>query len=131
MTKPLRVLVCGGRDFEDRNLLYRTLYEFCDKRDLWTEPDEYGNKLPTGLIVIHGDAKGADRIADDWAIVNWVPVEAYPAEWQKNGRRAGPIRNHLMLSKGVDVVIAMPGGRGTEHMKNIAKAKGVRVIDFG
>jgi hypothetical protein len=127
----MRVLVCGGREYENKKELYNFLYDFCIKRGLKSEEDEYGNWLPAGLTIIHGDARGADRLADDWAVINWVPVEAFPAEWQKNGRKAGPIRNHIMLKSGVDVVIAAPGGRGTEHMKNIARAAGVEVLEIG
>lgn len=125
-----RVLVCGSRIFDDRNLLYNTLYDFCEARGLKTKPDEFGNWLPTGLTIIHGKAKGADLIADDWAVVNWVPVEEYPADWNTHGKAAGFIRNQEMLNTGIDVVIAFPMGeaRGTKNMMNIAKKAGVEVI---
>lgn len=126
----MRVLVCGGRDYDDKNIVYRVLYDFCDKHGLWTEPDEYGNRLPTGLVIIHGGAKGADRLADAWAVVNWVPFEEYKADWDKYRKAAGPIRNQEMLDTGIDVVIAFPGGKGTEHMKRIARARGVEVIEI-
>jgi hypothetical protein len=39
----MRVLVCGGRDFTDKALLYNTLYALCEEFGLKSEPDEYGN----------------------------------------------------------------------------------------
>jgi hypothetical protein len=128
----MRVLVCGSRTFNDKKLLYNTLDQFCVDRELQSEPDEYGNWLPTGIIIIEGKAKGADLLAGDWAIVNWVPLEEYPAEWDKYGRAAGPIRNQQMLDTGIDVVIAFPVGetRGTQHMMDIARKAGVEVIEI-
>jgi hypothetical protein len=150
MTKPLRVLVCGSRTFgvvandtppelleqerarakAQRDLLYNKLYELCQERKLGTEQtDEFGNWMPNGLIIIQGGAKGADAVAADWAIVNWVPQEEYKADWNKYHRAAGPIRNKQMLDTGIDLVIAFPVGeaRGTNHMIGIAKKAGVEV----
>lgn len=123
---PLRVLVCGGRKYTDYNRVRKVLYDFCDEHNL--ADNEY--KMPHGLIIIHGGARGADDLADQWAVVNWIPVEEYKANWEAHGRAAGPIRNKQMLDKGVDFVIAFPGGRGTEHMKNIARKAGVEVREI-
>lgn len=67
-----------------------------------------------------------------------VPIdrEQYPADWEKHGKAAGPIRNALMLEEGKpDLVLAFKDGfdwqfkrGGTEHMVRIAKAAGVRTI---
>lgn len=129
----LRVLVCGSRCFNNRNLLINTLDKFCEDRGLITPPekrDQYGNYMPEGLTIINGAAKGADVIASDWAIVNWVPLEEYPADWETYGKSAGLIRNEQMLATGIDIVIAFPRGeaRGTGHMIKIATKAGVEVI---
>lgn len=106
-----RVLVCGGRDFDDYAFVASVL-DFYD-------PD----------TVIHGAARGADSLAHRWAQNRCVPVESYPANWHRDGKAAGPIRNVKMLAEGKpDVVIAFPGGKGTEHMVKIAKAKGIQVL---
>ena len=49
----MRVLVCGGRDFADSALLYGVLDEL--------------NRTKTIICVIEGDARGADRLAGQWA----------------------------------------------------------------
>jgi hypothetical protein len=80
-------------------------------------------------VVIHGDARGADRLAGEIANAAGIPVESYPADWVKHGRAAGPIRNQLMLDVAKpDVVLAMPGGNGTADMVRRAKAAGVAVV---
>jgi hypothetical protein len=57
----MRVLVCGGRDFDDAGLMINVL----DR--LHTE------KFFT--VLIHGNARGADRIADAWASCRGIPRE--------------------------------------------------------
>lgn len=111
-----RILVCGGRDFTDAEFLASKLDQVADY---------FG-----AFILIHGDARGADTLAKEWAEYGGLDVESYPADWSTHGRAAGPIRNQQMLASGVDYVIAFPGGRGTAHMVQIAKAAGVVVWDL-
>jgi hypothetical protein len=118
---PLRILVCGGRDFADRDFVFRTL----DQLTI-----EEGEMMPrNGTVIIHGDCPtGADRWADEWAVVNWTPVEPYPADWSALGLSAGPSRNARMLTEGCpDLVLAFPGGRGTADMIGRANKAGVPV----
>jgi hypothetical protein len=112
-----RVLVCGGRDFDDVRLAYSTLDSFLDGADEMT--------------LAHGGARGADSIGGQWAVFRGVPVVVYPADWARHGRSAGPIRNALMLREfKPTIVIAFPGGKGTAHMVGIARAAGVRVEEI-
>lgn len=84
-----------------------------------------------GIEIIHGGAKGADLWADYWAVHNFCPVHEFKADWDKHGKSAGPIRNQQMLDEGKpDLVIAFPGGRGTEDMKARARKAGVKVIEY-
>ena len=104
----LRVLVCGSRHFEDIQFVVDTLSDMFD--------NQFGNKVS---CVIHGDAHGVDKMADSFAYFCKVPVEAYPADWKKHGKAAGPIRNKQMLDDGKpDLVIAFlaPDSRGTKNM---------------
>lgn len=123
-----RILVCGGRDFTDRDLLNQTLDALCVERGWTTEPDEHGNTL-ANVFVIGGKARGADTMAIDWAVDNWCEFQEYPADWQTHGKRAGYLRNVQMHEEGKpDVVVAFPGGRGTEMMIGIAVKAGTEVI---
>jgi hypothetical protein len=81
-------------------------------------------------VLISGAATGADTLAVRWARAWNVPVVEYPAQWERLGRMAGPVRNRKMLEEGrPDFVIAFPGGRGTAHMVQIARASGVPVLE--
>lgn len=112
----MRVLVCGGRDFSDSAYLYKTLDEL--KRAAAID------------AIIEGDARGADRIAGYWARKNRIDNYKFPANWLRDGKAAGPIRNEQMLREGrPDLVLAFPGGAGTAHMVRIARRAGVRVLE--
>lgn len=89
-----------------------------------------------GDVLIHGDAKGADRLSEEMVEPSHVTVERYPADWDKYGKGAGPIRNKQMLDEGKpDLVIAFlaPNSRGTKNMIEQATKAGVpvKVIDVG
>ncbi len=107
------VIVCGGRDYDDRENVRRILRSEC----------------PGGWIVIQGGARGADTLAHEEAqkLGNYS-VTAH-ANWKSFGNSAGVIRNRVMLDLGPEKVIAFPGGRGTAHMVSIAKQAGVPVVE--
>ena len=111
----MKVLVTGGRHYEDGVTLFRVLGEIHTSRGI--------------SLLIHGDASGADRLAGEWADINDVPVEAFPADWKQHGRAAGPIRNREMLARKPNLVIAFPGGRGTADMVRQAKSAGIPVME--
>ena len=82
-----------------------------------------------GDVVIHGAARGVDTQAMIAAqTLPGVKHLPFQADWNAHGRAAGPIRNKRMLMEGKpDLVVAFPGGRGTENMKKQAKDAGVPV----
>jgi hypothetical protein len=135
----MRILVCGGRDFTNRNLLFSTLDKLCLDRGWYYGGDSSGedNWLPN-VTIISGMARGADTLAIDWATVNWCSTLEFPAEWDKYGNKAGPIRNQQMLDEGKpDLVVAFHGpprkdGRrtGTQDMVARAKEAGIEVIEI-
>lgn len=113
----MRVLVCGGRDFNDYELLNRELNEirFKDTNREFT-------------AIIHGAARGADTLAGEYAERHGMDVLPFPASWNKHGKAAGAIRNTQMLVEGrPDLVVAFPGGKGTSNMIKQAREAGVKV----
>jgi hypothetical protein len=59
-----------------------------------------------------------------------VREAAFPADWKRHGKSAGPLRNQEMLDAAPDLVIAFPGGRGTADMVRRAKSVNVKVIEI-
>lgn len=111
----MRVLVCGGRDFNDLPFLDETMDRLHAEHKF--------------TCVITGCAKGADLMAQFWAGFNGIPVDVYVARWETEGRAAGPKRNQRMIDEGKpDLIVAFPGGRGTADMARRARAARVDVI---
>jgi predicted Rossmann-fold nucleotide-binding protein len=111
----IRLLVCGGRHFDDRPAVYAVLDRLHAER---------------GIAVVIAGGRGADALAVEWAKERGIPTEIYIAEWQRLGRKAGPIRNQRMLDEGrPDLIVAFPGGRGTAGMIALAHAAGREVIE--
>jgi hypothetical protein len=59
------------------------------------------------LVIVHGAATGVDSVFDRAAIAAQVAREPHPAEWDRLGRRAGPVRNAEMIAKGAGLCLAV------------------------
>jgi hypothetical protein len=116
--KDIRVLVCGGRTLDDYGLIDWGL-------------SVVQQKVGTIVEIINGGADGADKLARDWARNHNVPVRTFHAKWHAFGKAAGPMRNKEMLLVGnPDLVVAFPGGKGTESMIKLAGLMGVNLVEF-
>jgi hypothetical protein len=109
----MKVLVCGSREWDDESLVLQRLSE-----------------IPHGSTVIHGDCRGADKIAGRAAKMFNLEVIAVPADWSL-GKSAGPIRNRKMLDMKPDLVIAfhdsIASSLGTRDCVMEAKERGIPV----
>lgn len=115
MSNPSRILVCGGRDFNDREKVFAVLSASVE----WFDGD---------FVIIQGDARGADKHSKDWAHAHGHACIGMGAAWDFYGNDAGHIRNGWMLKFAQpDLVIAFPGGAGTSDMKKKAKKAGITV----
>lgn len=111
----MRILVCGGRDYNDWDTVHKALEMF---------------RSSGKNTLICGMAKGADSLGLRWAELYGYEVEKYYPDWNKYGKSAGFRRNSDMLNLGKpDVVVAFPGGKGTAMMVDIARKAGVKVIE--
>lgn len=108
----MKLIIAGGRDFSD----YRCLKE-----------SVIGLNINISEIV-SGNAKGADALGEQFALENNIPVKSFPADWGKNGRSAGPIRNKEMADY-ADILVAFWDGKskGTKSMIELANKKGIIV----
>jgi hypothetical protein len=125
----MRVLVCGSRDWTDEQAIFTVLNGYLS------------HDMP--MTVIEGGARGADSIAERWALIHQdtqsmssppeklVELCVYPAQWEKYGRTAGPRRNMHMLADGKpDVVWAFVNkplheSRGTADMVRRTRKAGI------
>lgn len=96
-----KIIVTGGRDHDDPDLVWRTL----DKAN----PD----------VVIQGECEtGADKHARDWCDHHGKPCIGMRAPWSAMGKAGGPIRNGWMIAYNMPIagVLAFRGKRGTLNM---------------
>lgn len=109
----MKIIIAGGRDYlpneEEKETVKNILKE---------------NQV-TGIV--SGCATGVDTWAIDLGSELELSIDLFPADWKQHGRSAGPIRNGLMAQY-ADMLIAFPGGRGTDNMIKQATEKGLKVV---
>lgn len=108
----MRVIIAGGRDIMDFWLLADAI-------------EESGFDIQT---VVSGGAKGVDTMGEIFASEMNLKLNIYPADWERHGRAAGPIRNRKM-AENADALIAIWDGksRGTKNMIETARKLGLLV----
>lgn len=107
------VMIGGSRNFNDYDYLKRNIEMYNISK------------------IISGGAKGADTLAEQYAKENNIPFECYPAEWNKYGKKAGIIRNKIMIDKADFCVFFWDGkSPGTKFSIEYAKKKGKKYIVF-
>lgn len=134
-----RLLITGGRDLADPEIVWLPL---------WIMVHTYEQ-----MIVVHGDAPGADTFAHEWCelpgqqwnqrppvvshrghrrVERLVLEERHPADWTRHGKAAGPIRNQEMIDAGADGVFAFPTAksRGTYDCMARAWVRGIPVFVY-
>ncbi len=114
-----RILCCGDRNWSSRIPIRAALAH-----------------LPADTVIIHGAARGADTIAGEEAARCGLEVKAYPADWDKYHKAAGPIRNKQMLDEGEPTEVFafhndLLSSKGTKDMCKRALKAGLKVTVFG
>lgn len=123
----MQLIVAGGRDFTDYNLVKKTLDKLLlkisvpirivsgrcsdEKKGILTFTADDGTKV-----------YGADGLGERYAKENDIPVLSVPANWKKYGRSAGPKRNRQMAALGTHALIFWDEkSRGSYDMITAAK----------
>lgn len=111
----LRVIIAGGRDFDD----YETLRAVVDK---------ILSKTKDEIQIVSGGARGADKLGEQYAKERGYDISIFYADWDRYGASAGYKRN-LEMAQNADALIAFWDGesRGTKHMINLATERGLKV----
>lgn len=106
-----KVIVAGTRTFSDYGMLRLVLDEILKPYD--------------DITIISGGARGADALGERYASERGYNVIRFPAEWDKYGKAAGPIRNRKMAEVADICVVFWDGkSRGAKNMIEEAKNKG-------
>lgn len=124
--KDIRIIVAGGRDFQDYPLLEHEL-------DIIIGGMPWNN-----MTIISGTAKGADQLGEKYAEERKLNVRRFPANWNTYGKAAGPIRNAQMAkyasegAKGILVAFWDGKSKGTKNMIQEARNKDliVKIVEY-
>ena len=88
----LKILITGDRNYTDLECIKSTFAKITPNLEI------------SESTAIHGDCKGADKLAGYQAEILGFKIQKYPANW-KLGKGAGPIRNAEMLKLDPDIVL--------------------------
>lgn len=127
MKKSVRVIIAGGRDFTDYNLLK-------EKVDYYLQ-NAINNDYK--IIIVSGTAKGADKLGEKYAKEKGYEIAYFPANWDKYKKRAGYLRNQEMSTyakeqNGALICFWNGNSRGSKHMIDIAKKDKlhIRIVNY-
>ena len=123
MNRIVRVIIAGGRDFNNLELMI----EKCD----YYLSDAV--KKGYTIEIVSGTANGADKLGEEYAKLRGYRIAYFPADWASFGKRAGYLRNQQMANF-ADALIAFwdEKSKGTKHMIDIAKRKQmpIRIVKY-
>lgn len=111
----MKTIIAGSRDIEDLQIVLDAI-------------EASGFEITE---VVSGTARGVDTLGIDYAISVGLPYKKFPAKWTVDGiyrPQAGILRN-IEMACYAEALIAIWDGvsKGTLHMINIAKKKGLKV----
>lgn len=112
----IKVIVAGGRDFENYHLLQKKLVHY------------FRNLAPEDVEIVSGGARGADKLGERFAEEHGCPLAIFNADWDRWGKSAGYRRNTEMANYADACVVFWDGkSKGTKHMIDIATKQGIPV----
>ena len=117
----IKLIVAGSRTITDKTTVYKLI-------------EDYISDLPKdqSVEIVSGMARGVDDIAANFAVDKNYPARLFPADWEESPKGAGYIRNNKMAEYGTHLLAFWDGeSKGTQHMIEIAKEKGLDVTLIG
>ena len=128
--KTIRIIIAGGRKFNDYEMLKRTMLKFIQKL--------HDHISFHTIEIISGNANGADKLGERFAKEYNYNLKIMPAQWDLHGKSAGYIRNNEMLvyAKEADhsVLVAFWDGKskGTKNMIDTSRRSldSVEVVSY-
>jgi hypothetical protein len=113
----VRVIISGDRNWTCHELARRVIARLVARHG---EVD-----------IVQGSADGVDFAFVEAAYDAGCGVCSFPADWDRHGKKAGPIRNQEMVDSGADFVIAVHRGlarsRGTRDLVERSLKAGIPV----
>jgi len=109
----MKCIIAGGRDFIPAKDDYKIVRHLIKQFNI-TE-------------IVSGHCKGADLFGEEMADLLDIKLKLFPANWNKYGKKAGPLRNREMAEY-ADYAILFKGGSGTESMRKEMRIHNKRIL---
>jgi hypothetical protein len=98
-----------------------------------TLSDITSHRDPSDITLVSGHAIGADRMAEEYAHSRGWSVETHRItreDWERDGKRAGFLRNAKMVDLGADICVAFIRGnsKGATMCADLAEKRGIDVV---
>lgn len=108
----MKVIVAGSRGITSSQLVQSAIEQ---------------SGFPVTLL-LSGGARGVDRLGEQWAEANGIPVQQFTPDWDGWGKPAGHVRNRQMAEE-ADALVAIWDGvsPGTRGMIQEATKRGKKV----
>lgn len=124
----MKVVIAGTRTFNDQDIFDQVMSNL--DIDVTGVISGHCKRYVDGVEILT-----PDRMGEIWATVNKIPLELYPANWEKYGRYAGPIRNKEMAAIADYAIVFWDGqSRGSysmiKEMNKLNKPLLVHVYDW-
>ena len=119
----IKVGISGSRSITDAPFIYKTL-------------DYYLSQLllKYKVVLVHGNAKGVDYIANDWAISKGLEVIIFEPEYDLYHAKRAPLERNTEIVNESDYLIAIQhnSSSGTQDSINKALKKGIptKIIQY-
>jgi len=101
----MKLIIAGSRDLHPTDV------------EITEAIDAFVSDSVTIDAVLCGGAKGVDEAGAQWAKRRNIEVETHQADWERNGKAAGPMRNRTMAEIGDQLLAFWDGqSKGTANM---------------
>lgn len=131
----MKIIIAGGRDFNDMELLERSCHEsFSTLSEEGLLTNDVRIDIPN-MEIVCGKARGADTLGEEFAKRYGIKIKYFPANWSAYGKSAGYIRNKEMAKyakedNGVLIAFWDKKSKGTKHMIDLANSSGLKVFVY-
>lgn len=110
-----KVIIAGTRTFDN----YEALKAYADYKL---------GQIKEDIEIVSGGATGADALGERYAKEKGYTIKLFPADWNRYGRIAGPLRNKQMADYADALIVFWDGSsRGTKNMLEIAREQGLKI----
>lgn len=116
----MKVIIAGGRDFNDFDLLCEKVDKILSRQDR--------------VEIVSGAARGADRLGERYADERGYELKRFIPDWGNQGKAAGYIRNEEMAGYADALILFWDGqSKGSAHMLKMAYMYGlkIRIVLYG